>query len=347
MSLGRVGAVLVCLLYVATGLRLQTAQGETGEKKKYAYVTMAFNPGLLSDEDFEKLKGPVAPGKAVNPFRQHYVDVTLDRDEAEEDPAKHKAQREKGPRGRGGKDGFKAPEFMARGLREVGAEYPLLALTNLEDKLTEGVNASHPNLIPVDMRDFFWNRTCKSTAATGYYVAIQKILLFKLYDYDRLIWLDTDVTINENPDYLFESGPREGVVGMLNDPWCDTTPDYDQPERAKTRMNEGVTADEHHDFLYRNSTFHDFATSIMAVTPNKDDWEGITALARELEFCGNDQDLIAEHFWRKSRTKDHELLTFFTAHDALWGRCANPRFQKTKSHPTLTHKINAKDWRMR
>lgn len=352
---------LLALSYSASGLRFSRLADAV--PKRYAYVTMIFDEHQLSDEDHLAMQGPLSSPGVTSPFHpKHtpYNDITLDypkggtsmklqRESMEATDSESWAMESEaeGPATakRAGQH-FGAAQHMAAELASKGAKHPLLVLTNVPEQLALGVNASYPNLIPVSIENFLRGRKC--IASHGYEAALQKVLLWNLTDYDKILWLDTDVTIEKNPDSIFDDfDTKGGVMAMESDMWCDHTPNFNQPERVKNRQVNGQTAPEHHELMFRNTTNHDLASSVMLLEPNKRDFESMIDLSMELQFCGTDQDLVAEHFWRKSKTQDHELMQFLPTHVAQYGRCSLPKFQKEPVVPILNHKKHATGWFLR
>lgn len=355
MKEGFLGALVLGLIYCSVGLRLNDAFSAKvkATTPKYAYVTMVFNSKLLSDTEWHQLKDPSYNGWRTSPFCRFtssdyrcmgpYEDVTLYRHNEDSTDGRLNLNRRMLPAWEHAGQKYEAAEKLAEQLQKAGSEYPILVLTNHVDKVREGVSQKHPNLIPIDMSDFLKGRRCG--ASVGYEATLQKILIWQLYDYQKVIWIDSDVDVMSNPDYVFETGLAGGVVGMRNDAFCDYTDDYGVPGKIRNRTVSRMSAAAHHEFMYRNTTNHDFASSIMMGEPNREDFEAMLALSRTLRYCGTDQDLIAEHFWRKSQTKDHELVQFFPSETALWGRCAMTKLQKNKQYtPTFVHKRNSVSW---
>lgn len=377
---------------VTCGLRFDGANKnvQSRDSKKYAYVTMMLDPALLTEEESNSVNQPNLWGGLSGPFIQaaltgkKYVNGTLDHVEhVSGDHTERRAiaslnrQRDQNsgkwaekesehdldavgviydsdlerPMLGGGYDAWPAVEAIAKQLQKVGSQYPLVVLTNRPEKLDAGITAEFPNLIPTPMGEWFTGRTCK--ASMGYEKTLQKIKIWELTDYDKVMWLDTDVEVKINPDPVFEKEVNGGVMAMISDPSCDYAPNYTRPEKVVNRQvgvfdGEKASGMVQHELSYANTTMHDLASSVMLLEPSLADYEGMKQVSKDIPTCGTDQELIAEHFWRKAKTDIHETVQFFGPEVAMWGRCAVKKFQGPEAvDPMIVHKPRKTSWNMR
>lgn len=321
----------------ACGLSLQHRDKTAGN---FAYVTMVFDSDVLTPEEKSMIHQPQDKNRNTwKPYLKAHPEMveakhrslgreTLGWTQAvqhlqilEEDPsAGAVGEAHSRPRHTGKYSGpvhrqksFDLVITRARELRKQGSVHPLVVMTNLPDEHIP-VNQSvleKFNIVPLKMDKFFTNRTCM--AAEGYAEALQKILIFGLTQYDKMMWIDLDTAMRRNPDRNFDTDLNGGLLGLRSDMWCDRVPGFVQPPEVKER---GDLMRKHEEIEeYRN--WHDMATSIFLFEPNLADLQGMIDIANTMPFCITDQNLIVDHFWRKGREK----VMFMKADTAVWARC--------------------------
>lgn len=100
--------------------------------------------------------------------------------------------------------------------KEVRSKYPLtiIAADNLSDWIIEKMNTLDMNYIRVDMTDFdeIFN---KAKVAKNWREAFRKLIIFKLTQFDKVIFLDSDTIMVKNMDHLFDM-PMLTCTGRYN-----------------------------------------------------------------------------------------------------------------------------------
>ena len=91
---------------------------------------------------------------------------------------------------------------IAQNLRDVGSQVPFVVLTNEERFLNSTLRAENPNVKFIWLNDTdFIGRHCKIGA--GHELHFQKLAIWNLTQFDKVIWFDTDIAFTSNIDYIF------------------------------------------------------------------------------------------------------------------------------------------------
>jgi len=180
-------------------------------------------------------------------------------------------------------------------LRELGSKYPLVLLTNAPKlvaiKHNKTLQEKYPNVVIREIADDEWlKHECKM--AEGHLTHFQKLSIFGLTDYDKLIWMDADVKAQKNMDSVFdEYDTKDGIqVWGQHDNWmCEksNTPKYKE-----------------------------FCSGMMLFTPKAETLQGLVNHARSVEFCWGDQRLISTFFGKHGHSKE-----LFPRSVVTWGQC--------------------------
>lgn len=169
------------------------------------------------------------------------------------------------------KQGYEGVLSLAESLRRVGAAYPLVLLTNDKRLLDPAVADSHPNLVVTPVRDAdYVNRSCAASSRLGA-LLFQKLMMFSLTQYSRLLWLDTDFAIRSNVDHVFDYNLRGGTTIYAHSNVCKSA--------RGSQLGEQVCSGA---MLFQPS--HTMAHAVMEA-------------ARNMSKCWSDQPVIIEAFW--------------------------------------------------
>lgn len=207
--------------------------------------------------------------------------------------------------------GIESVLHLAKRLVQVNAKHPLIVLTNEPQFIAISKNLTlkqmHPNLIVKEIRDDEWlNVSCNMNSNN--LVHFQKLSVFGLVQYQKLLWLDLDVSLAQNIDFIFEKhelADGGSIVGQ-QDNW--------------------VRCDNH-----RNK----FCSGMMLFQPSLKHFVGLQREARLMENCWGDQSIIESYF--KDKTKGREI-GLFDQQVVNFKRCLN----KTAGQnlPMVTHHSN-------
>lgn len=123
------------------------------------------------------------------------------------------------------------PDFIFRiddQLRAAGAKYPLVVMTNDPQMLGHPALSKHPN-----MKTLRIGTDVELLVLKGGQIQprnkmhAQKLTVFSLTQFDKVVSLDMDVTVKGNPDHIFtdfDTKNGQQVYGMWNDFSCNNHP---------------------------------------------------------------------------------------------------------------------------
>jgi hypothetical protein len=180
---------------------------------------------------------------------------------------------------------------IAQNLRDVGSKVPLVVLTNEDAFLDETLRAENPNLqfIWLNETDFI-DRHCK--IGQGHQLHFQKLAIWKLTQFDKVIWFDTDIAFTKSVDSLFTSpkfklnnGNR--IYGQIDDYQCDG--------RQWSPTSGGLCSGM---LLVKPSTYH---------------FEGLMMQQKRMQSCWGDQSIIGSYFsghGKEARVFDRNVVNF-------------------------------------
>jgi len=185
--------------------------------------------------------------------------------------------------------------MVSKELRAMGSKYPLVLLTNAPKlvaiKHNTTLQEQYPNVVIRELADDEWlKHECKM--AQGHLTHFQKLSIFGLTDYDKLLWMDADVKAQKNMDSVFdEYDTKDGqqVWGQHDNWMCEKS---GQPK------------------------FKEFCSGMMLFTPKAATLQGLVDHARSVEFCWGDQRLISQFFGKGGHSK-----MLFPRSVVTWGQC--------------------------
>merc|ERR1719265_1897753 len=110
----------------------------------------------------------------------------------------------------------------------------------------------------------------------------QKISIFGMTEYDKMLWMDMDVNVQKNFDEVFDQYDlKEGdQIWGQHDNWSCQDKQADK----------------------------EFCSGVMLFKPKKDHVSGFMKQAKDMGYCWGDQKLIARYFSNSSSTRSKQLL---------------------------------------
>jgi len=286
-------ALLLCCSLLINGL---TVKEEPKKEPKFAYVAMwlnkvkvpqfVFNHVLSKAETVNLNQAPQMDGAPSLAKGQSIKSSML---EGPKD-AKMKAESQKIPL-RPRNSQWRGILDVAQNLRDVGSQVPLVVLTNEEMYMNKTLQAENPNLqfIWLNETDFL-QRNCKIGA--GHEMHFQKLSIWKLTQFDKLLWIDSDVAFAKNVDYIFTSkkfnlkgGAR--IYGQVDDYQCDG--------REWSPTSGGV------------------CSGMLLLQPSKLHFQGLMAQQTKMRDCWGDQSIIGSYFHgahAEARPFDRNIINF-------------------------------------
>lgn len=288
--------LLLACAALASGIKLQE------KESKYAYVTMWLNkkatPQVVFDRVLTKAESVAlnsAPTLDGLPQLMAGQKVKTSMLQTEGSPATDKQtqmaqQAQKIPL-RPRNSQYRGILDIAQNLRDVGSKYPLVVLTNDEVFKNETLKAENPNLqfIWLEEKDFL-ERHCK--IGIGHELHFQKLAIWRMTQFDKLIWIDTDIAFAKNVDYVFTSAKfplHEGsrIYGQHDDYQCDG--------REWSPTGGGLCSGM---LLIKPSTLH---------------FQGLMNLQSRMQVCWGDQSIIGTYFQgarTSARPFDRNIINF-------------------------------------
>ena len=182
--------------------------------------------------------------------------------------------------------------LLAKSLREVDARYPLLAVcSNAVSEKTKRILKRY-DMEYIVLEDAIKVDTTKYNVAPGYEHwnnTLDKLYVFSLTDYDKVIFMDSDMMVVRNIDHLFDTPHMSAVVADV----------FNEPDLRQ--LNSGM----------------------MVFKPNMQDFEGMVNLWTsgkiKLPNAG-DQDVIRAWFkdW-----ENHPELRLPQGYNVFYSDCRN------------------------
>lgn len=175
---------------------------------------------------------------------------------------------------------------LHRSLQKVNAMYPLLVLCSTSISATTlGILRRNNISYKVLSQSIITNHLNDGLYARWRYT-FDKLQIFCLHEYEKIVFLDSDMYVVENIDHLFNAPHMSAVVADA----------YDQP--GCNQLNSGL----------------------MVIQPSQNEYEGIIQLLenkqiKDLPMCG-DQDLIRLYYnnWNANHALrlDNRYNMYFT-----------------------------------
>ena len=179
---------------------------------------------------------------------------------------------------------------LAESLRKVNSQYDLLVL------VTQSISETTLSLLRHEQIDFhILQRSVNTDINSGRYVrwnyTFDKLNVFGLVQYDKVIFLDSDMYVIKNIDHLFESPHMSAVVADV----------FEQPEC--TELNSGL----------------------MVISPSMQDYNGLLSLANEffaadMSYYG-DQDIIRKYYTNWKNNQDLWLPIDYNMYYPDYAKC--------------------------
>jgi len=258
---------------------MQTEEPEKPDGGKYAYVTMWLNKvkvpqhvfkRVLSKEETMALNAAKIDDNGI-PILHHSLAETEGKPKKEEEKKPEKQKIPLRPRN----SQWRGITDIAWNLRNVGSKYPLVVLTNEEIYDNKTLQEENPNIqfIWLNNETDFLERHCK--IGVGHELHFQKLAIWKLTQFDKLLWLDTDIAFAKNVDYLFTEKKynlKEGsrIFGQHDDYQCDG--------REWSPTSGGICSGM---LLIKPSTYH---------------FQGLMQTQSKMRECWGDQAIIGSYY---------------------------------------------------
>lgn len=187
---------------------------------------------------------------------------------------------------------------IAAALRKVGSKRTLVFVTNSKDEKWKGkIEATYPCTEFVQMTRSI-NHKCNFKAKHKQWrTTFQKTYIFGLTQYEKLLWLDADVRILRNIDYLFENDLDNGKTF-----WA-------QRDTCKCHSNAPPCSS--------------MCSGMMLFKPSEDLIQGVQGNLDQKIDCDGDQPIIAKYISDSNRT-----LKIFSEKTVHFGVCAKHQRQK-------------------
>lgn len=184
-------------------------------------------------------------------------------------------------------------------LRNVGAQYPLVVIINstinqmnryllTKRGITyyEMENLTYPEGTTQNMIADGWPEGCVNNFAA----TIQKFHIFKLVEYEKIVYLDSDMMVLKNIDYLFDKPDRSAVIdcGIIYKEYPEVFITFD--EEGYDGLNSGL----------------------MVIEPKIEDYNNLMQLMRENPNC--DQTIIRRYWSNWKTDKNLQLPSYLNAY---------------------------------
>lgn len=193
------------------------------------------------------------------------------------------------------REGVRGIIDIYKNLEAVGAKYPLVVLTNDARLLDPATLKQYPNLVAIPVTDDdILDRGCKMKR--GHEIHFQKLRIFQLTQYEKLLWLDTDIAFKKNADRLFNYNTHSGsvVYGQIDDYGC----------RIDAVGHSGGG----------------FCSGLMLLQPIQNTFDAIMKKQKHMKKCWGDQTIIHEVFTsggRSVRLFPRSIVNFEHCHNKM------------------------------
>jgi hypothetical protein len=167
-------------------------------------------------------------------------------------------------------------------LRNAGAKYPYIVVTNDPRLITDPRLNEHPNMKIVKVGDDVSFLALKGKVAMRNKLHVQKLSIFNMTQYDKLISLDQDIKVMKNIDHIF------------TDPEFDTA-NGDRVYGMSNAQFDCTNGKQHYNGDYFNS-------AVMLLEPKPNTFDAIMEFAHHRSNFWGDQAII-QTFFQKERKR--------------------------------------------
>jgi hypothetical protein len=179
---------------------------------------------------------------------------------------------------------------LAKQLSDSGAKYPLVVYTN--DVCLMNMTEALPSNVILETNFKYLPRKCAMEGKNSMH--FNKLGVFGLTKWDKLMWMDWDLQVKQNIDDLFERDTNNGLTI------------YGQKDDWKCQGKKDVTK------LW-SSASGGFCSGLMLFTPRKDTVDAL--IDNQGKSCWGDQVVIARTFnfkdqGREWKTWDNDVISF-------------------------------------
>lgn len=291
----RSSAMFVAAILLQAGFSsalLHSAVGQSSDTG-YAYVTMSmvrkympphsFKNTMNEQELEEEATNIFDADRAAHEIKTHkqYMlkssaeqEEALDGSESDRDPARQIAR-------------------LANQLLKVESKYKLVVLTNDEALMNMSASELPANVVLHPVKDYLPRKCALAAKNTMHF---QKLNVFGLTEYKKLMWMDWDLEIRKNVDDLFQRDTAGGkVIYGQKDDWQCT----------------GRTG---------GSASGGFCSGMMLFTPLKSTLSNL--VENQGKTCWGDQQLIAQQFDRKKTAETGREWRTWETDIIAFGPCA-------------------------
>lgn len=186
---------------------------------------------------------------------------------------------------------------MSDQMKSQGMEYPLVVVTNDPALQTSEKLKEYPNIVikavGKDLPNLMTDDNLKKKVEARNKMHVQKLSVFGLTEYDRLLYLDMDVEINKNLDHVFSDYDTRGgqqVWGLLNDFTC-------VKDRKKMEKNGDY-----------------FNSAVMLFQPTAKVAQELPEFAHKLYAFKGDQ-LVIQRYFNEKEMGQKKLMAFKSSED--------------------------------
>lgn len=193
------------------------------------------------------------------------------------------------------RNGYEGILDIAQNLRDVGSQVPLYVLTNEQVFKNASLQAENPNLKFIWLKDQdFIKRSCH--IGFGHELHFQKLQIFRLTQFEKVAWIDSDVAFTKNVDYIF-THPRfkltdgSRIYGQTDDYKCDG--------RQWSPTSGGV------------------CSGMLLIKPTTTHYTGLVMAQQKMQNCWGDQSIIGTYFTstgKEAKPLDRRVINFARCH---------------------------------
>lgn len=252
------------------------------KEKKYAFVTMYLNESLVNETLDDHPRIMTYEQAKEEAFDRWLRIMQAGGQSTKHPPAdlyKNVQSRHSHPRKGKRTGGVKGILHLADSLRRVGSKYPLVVVTN-EPSILQISLKHHPNLILIPWTENFMHHTCHMYFMNTLH--FQKLKIFNMTDFEKLMWLDTDLEIRKNFDELFALDTQGGkhIYGQIDDYWM---------------------CKDHNNVVNHKKTAYGFCSGMMLFEPTEEAFKGLLHQQSKManNVCWGDQSLIQAYFGKE------------------------------------------------
>jgi hypothetical protein len=208
---------------------------------------------------------------------------------------------------------------LAQSLLDVDSPFPLVVLVSSNFSGLASAVSTYPNIVlhVLDPLEYIQPK-CKQFEGVprGYHLSYQKLQIFQMDQYDRLIWLDSDLLINENIDHLFDLPTHDGatIYGQQWDSQCVGCP---APEKMLKK--------DHSNRLCHG--YNSFCGGLIMLQPSKQLFNKIEEAATDRHMCWGEDDVI-NYLLNDDKRKWGIQKVLFNQSDICFAKCAQTQHCK-------------------